>query len=93
METLQDVLREFKDKFPPANNTGKTLLFSTSSIFEAIQRLSPGMVFMLEDLSEELKNNGYVYEAGFQDCLLQFRWKIHDRFGLWVEPKVQESSE
>jgi len=45
METIQDVLKEFKDKFPPTNQLSKkVVLFTTDSIFKSIQNFNPALI-------------------------------------------------
>jgi hypothetical protein len=86
METLTDVLKEFKDKFPPANTFSKKVaLFTTEHIFNSINSFHPGLIFMKEDIVDELKKLGYSYEMGVVGNVPVFRWKTDDHYDLVKE--------
>ena len=86
METLEDILKEFKDKFPPTNQLSKkVVLFTTDSIFKSIQNFHPGLIIMMDDLCDELKKMGYQYEMGVIANIPVFRWKTEDRYDLIKE--------
>jgi hypothetical protein len=93
METLSSVLEKFKEKFPPAEKGEKEILMTTLGIFNAIDRFHPGLVFMMHELSDELIKMGYSYDAGIIGEVLEFRWKLWDKYNLMPDIKEKENSD